>query len=69
MEILENKIAEAGSKVSHAKRNLRIAEIEKNMVDAIDSALTDIEMLSVVKTSVGDLHLHDYTKEEVLKLQ
>jgi hypothetical protein len=64
---LEKQIENVGATLSHSKRNLRIAEIEKNLVETIETALSDIEMLSMVKTSTGDLHLHEYEKGEILK--
>lgn len=64
---LEKQIEGTGASLNHAKRNLRIAEIEKNIIETIDSAITDIEMLSMVRTSVGELKLHEYNTEEILK--
>lgn len=64
---LERQTEFTASNLSHAKRDLRIAEIEKNLMETIDNALTDIEMLSMVKTSVGELHLHEYSEEDARK--
>lgn len=64
---LDRQTETAGASLSHAKRNLQIAEIEKQLVETVDTALTDIEMLSMLKTTVGELHLHEYSKDEVLK--
>ena len=64
---LEEKIRETAVNLSHAKRNLRISEIQKDLIETIDTAIADIEVLSMVKTTVGELHLHEYSIEDVRK--
>lgn len=64
---LERQTEATATTLSHAKRNLRIAEIEKALIDMAENAVTDIEMLSMVKTNIGELHLHEYSNEEIRK--
>lgn len=64
---LERQTEITAATLSHVKRNLRIAEIEKALIDMTENALTDIEMLSMVKTNIGELHLHEYSTDEIRK--
>ena len=64
-EDLNERINTVGAELSHAKSTVYKVEQEKPLYDEIQDAIDTIESCRQVNTHVGDLHLHDYTQDEI----
>lgn len=65
IEDLDRNLDSVGAQLSHAKAVGNKVEQEKPLYEEIREAINIIENSRLVKTNIGDLHLHNYSTKEI----